>query len=263
MPNLFTLDTSRPILIAGPCSMESSQILAETAEELVNIGKDLDIDVVFKSSFDKANRTSADSYRSFGLAKGLEELAAIGEAFEIPVTTDVHETYQVQVAAEVVDILQIPAFLCRQTDLLVACGETGLPVNIKKGQFMAPRDMQYAVAKVAMTGNEGSLLTERGTTFGYHDLVVDFRSLLEMRKYAPVIYDVTHSVQQPGAMNGSSGGARHLAGPLARAAVAVGVDGLFIETHPDPDSAKSDGPNMIPLDDLKDELRRLLQIWRT
>ena len=225
------------------------------------MGADLDIDVVFKSSYDKANRTSIGSYRSAGMEEGLRILQKVKDQFEMPVITDVHESTQVPTVAEVADVLQIPAFLCRQTDLLVACGESGRAVNIKRGQFMAARDMRFAVEKVRHAGGKAVFLTERGVSFGYHDLVVDMRSFPIMREFTPVVYDVTHSIQQPGAMDGSSGGARWLAAPLAQGAVAVGVDGLFFETHPDPDNALSDGPNMIPTDELPSVLRKLKAIW--
>lgn len=255
------LGGERLVIFAGPCAIESEVITLKVAEQVKKIGDDLDIDVVFKSSFDKANRTSISSYRSAGLAEGLRILQKVRDEFGLPLITDVHETAQVQAVAEVADILQIPAFLCRQTDLLVAAGQSGRAVNIKRGQFMAARDMRFALEKVRQAGGANAFLTERGVTFGYHDLVVDMRSFPVMREFSPVVYDVTHSIQQPGAINGSSGGARWLAEPLARGAVAVGVDGLFLETHPDPDNALSDGPNMIPSGDLGRVLGRLKSIW--
>jgi len=200
-------------------------------------------------------------FRSAGIDEGLRILSRVNKELGMPTITDIHETHQVPIVAEVVDVLQIPAFLCRQTDLLVAAGASGRTVNIKRGQFMAARDMRFAAEKVRQAGGANVFLTERGVTFGYHDLVVDMRSFPIMREFAPVVYDVTHSIQQPGANDGSSGGARWLAAPLARGAVAVGVDGLFLETHPDPDNALSDGPNMIPTKELPDVLRTLKQIW--
>jgi len=257
----ITLGGDRLVVFAGPCSIESEDITLRVAESVKQIGADLDIDVVFKSSYDKANRTSIGSYRSAGMEEGLRILQKVKDQFDMPVITDVHESTQVPTVAEVADVLQIPAFLCRQTDLLVACGESGRAVNIKRGQFMAARDMRFAVEKVRHAGGKAVFLTERGVSFGYHDLVVDMRSFPIMREFTPVVYDVTHSIQQPGAMDGSSGGARWLAAPLAQGAVAVGVDGLFFETHPDPDNALSDGPNMIPTDELPDVLRKLKAIW--
>jgi 2-dehydro-3-deoxyphosphooctonate aldolase (KDO 8-P synthase) len=242
-------------VLAGPCVLESRELGLEVAGELRAIGERLGIPLVFKSSFDKANRTSSRSFRSIGFESSLAILAEVREVVGLPVVTDVHETWQVQPVAEVADVLQIPAFLCRQTDLLRAAGATERVVNIKKGQFMAPADMRHAVEKVSEGGSERVLLTERGTTFGYHDLVVDFRGLEVMRRFAPVVFDATHSVQSPGAAGGCSGGQREYAAPLSRAAVAFGVDALFIETHPDPDRAPSDGPNMVPLDELEDLLR--------
>jgi 2-dehydro-3-deoxyphosphooctonate aldolase (KDO 8-P synthase) len=257
----ITLGGDRLVVFAGPCSIEGEDITLRVAESVKQMGADLDIDVIFKSSYDKANRTSIGSYRSAGMEEGLRILQKVKDQFEMPVITDVHESTQVPTVAEVADVLQIPAFLCRQTDLLVACGESGRAVNIKRGQFMAARDMRFAVEKVRHAGGKAVFLTERGVSFGYHDLVVDMRSFPIMREFTPVVYDVTHSIQQPGAMDGSSGGARWLAAPLARGAVAVGVDGLFFETHPDPDNALSDGPNMIPTDELPAVLRKLKAIW--
>jgi 2-dehydro-3-deoxyphosphooctonate aldolase (KDO 8-P synthase) len=257
----ITLGGDRLVVFAGPCSIEGEDITLRVAESVKQMGADLDIDVIFKSSYDKANRTSIGSYRSAGMEEGLRILQKVKAQFDMPVITDVHESTQVPTVAEVADVLQIPAFLCRQTDLLVACGQSGRAVNIKRGQFMAARDMRFAVEKVRHAGGKAVFLTERGVSFGYHDLVVDMRSFPIMREFTPVVYDVTHSIQQPGAMDGSSGGARWLAAPLARGAVAVGVDGLFIETHPDPDNALSDGPNMIPTDELPAVLRKLKAIW--
>jgi len=255
------LGGNRLVVFAGPCAIESEGITLKVAEQVKNIGAHLDIDVVFKASFDKANRTSISSYRSAGLEEGLRILQKAKDEFDLPLITDIHESVQVSAVADVVDVLQIPAFLCRQTDLLVAAGQSGRAVNIKRGQFMAAGDMRFAVEKVREAGGKNAFLTERGVTFGYHDLIVDMRSFPIMREFSPVVYDVTHSIQQPGAMNGSSGGVRWLAEPLARGALAVGVDGLFIETHPDPDNALSDGSNMIPSADLGRVLEKLKAIW--
>ncbi len=234
-------------LLSGPCVLESREIALEVASELAGTCARLGVPFVFKASFDKANRTSVGSFRSIGFEAGLAILAEVRERVGVPVMTDVHESWQVEPVARVADVLQIPAFLCRQTDLLAAAGASGRAVNVKKGQFMAPADMGYAVEKVRSGGGAGVLLTERGTTFGYHDLVVDFRGLAVMRRFAPVVFDATHTVQSPGGAGGKSGGDREYAGRLARAAVAFGVDALFLETHPRPDEAPSDGPIMLPL----------------
>lgn len=251
------------VLLSGPCAVESYDICYEIASTVKEACQKLGIQYVFKASFDKANRTSAASFRGIGMDKALETLQRIGRELDLPVITDVHESAQVAEVAEVVDILQIPAFLCRQTDLLLAAGESGKGVNIKRGQFMAPEDMQYAVQKVRETGNPNACLTERGVSFGYHNLVVDMRALPVMRQYSPVIFDVTHSVQQPGGAGGSSGGQREFAPFLARAAAAAGVDGFFIETHPMPEKALSDGPNMVPLAQMEDFLAMLKDVWET
>ncbi len=255
------LGGDRLVIFAGPCAIETEDLTLQVAKDVKAMGERLDIDVVFKASYDKANRTSIGSYRSAGMDEGLRILQRVKDEFEMPVITDVHESGQMPTVAEVADVVQIPAFLCRQTDLLIAAGKSGRAVNIKRGQFMAARDMRFAVQKVQQSGNPNVFLTERGVTFGYHDLIVDMRSFPIMREFAPVVYDVTHSIQQPGAMDGSSGGARWLAAPLAQGAVAVGVDGLFLETHPDPDNALSDGPNMIPTGELEGVLAKLKAIW--
>mgnify|MGYP003564821109 CR=1 FL=1 len=255
------LGTERLVVFAGPCAIESEELTLAIAERLRDLAKRLDVGLVFKASYDKANRTSRTSYRSAGMSEGLRILGRVKDTTGLPIITDVHETTQVGPVAEVADVLQIPAFLCRQTDLLEAAGRSGRAVNIKRGQFMAPDDMRFAVDKVDhAAGARRAFVTERGFAFGYHDLVVDMRAFPIMGRFAPVVHDVTHSIQQPGALDGRSGGARWLAAPLARAAVAAGVDGLFLETHPDPDAALSDGPNMIPLDDLEALLRTLLAI---
>lgn len=242
-----SLGSGDMVLFSGPCAIESYEVCAKVAETLKEICLRLNINYIFKASFDKANRTSVDAYRGVGFEEGLRVLEDISKGFDLAVVTDIHEAYQAQSVSDVAQALQIPAYLCRQTDLLVAAGKTGKTVKIKRGQFMAPEDMQYAVQKVKSTGNDKVCLTERGVSFGYHNLVVDMRALPIMRQYAPVVFDVTHSVQQPGGQGGSSGGQKEFAPYLARAAGAVGVDGFFIETHPDPKTAKSDGPNMVPL----------------
>ena len=247
--------------IAGPCVLESEALALSVAAFLEELSAKLRVNVVFKGSFDKANRSSASSYRGPGTAEGLRILAKIKERHRLPVTTDIHDTRQAAAAARVVDVLQIPAFLCRQTDLLLAAAETGLPVNIKKGQFMAPWDMGNAVEKVRATGNAAVLVTERGTTFGYNNLVVDFRGLAHIREsICPVVFDATHSVQLPGGAGTASSGERKYVAPLARAAVAAGVDGVFLEIHPDPARALSDGPNSLPLAEVEPLLRSLLAL---
>lgn len=252
---------AKPTLLAGPCVVESYDICARIAGAVKEAALRHGFDYVFKASFDKANRTSVKSFRSIGLDAALEVLARIRAEFEVPVVSDIHESHQAAQVATVVDVLQIPAYLCRQTDLLVAAAETGRTVNIKRGQFMAAEDMRHAVQKVVDAGNPRALLTERGTFFGYHDLVVDMRALPLMRQYAPVIFDVTHSVQRPGGGDGRSAGNPEFAGYLARAAAAAGVDGFFIETHPVPAEALSDGPNMIRLDAMPQFLAMLKDCW--
>lgn len=243
----IVIGNGRMVLFSGPCAIESWDVCAKVAESLKETCEKLDIQYIFKASFDKANRTSVDSYRGVGFEEGLAVLERVKAKFELPVVTDIHEPSQAKPVSDVAQALQIPAYLCRQTDLLVAAGNTGKTVKIKRGQFMAPADMQYAVNKIKSTGNDKVILTERGASFGYHNLVVDMRALPTMRQYAPVVFDVTHSVQQPGGAGGSSGGQKEFAPYLCRAAGAAGVDGFFIETHPDPSQAKSDGPNMVPL----------------
>jgi len=245
-------NTSPFSLIAGPCQMESRAHVLECAAAVKEIAGSLDIPVVFKASFDKANRTSLSATRGVGLKDALPVFAEIRETCGMPVLTDIHSADQCVPVAEVVDVLQIPAFLCRQTDLLVAAAKTGAIINVKKGQFLAPWDMKNVLMKIVETGNPNVLLTERGVSFGYNTLVSDFRALPIMAETgAPVVFDATHSVQQPGGLGGSSGGDRRMVAVLARAAVAVGVGGLFVETHPDPDNTiSSDGPNMVPLKDL-------------
>jgi len=248
-------------LIAGPCAIESEQQTLEIAAYLKELCANLGIALVFKASYDKANRTSVTSFRGPGIEEGLRILARVKSDLGLPVLSDIHDISQVQPAAEVLDIIQIPAFLCRQTDLLVAAGNSGRVVNVKKGQFQAPWDMTNVVGKIASTGNDRILLTERGASFGYNNLVTDMRSLAVMRATGtPVVFDATHSVQLPGGAGGSSGGQREFVAALSRAAVAVGIDGLFLEVHPDPDKALCDGPNSIPLKQLGGLLRILMGI---
>jgi 2-dehydro-3-deoxyphosphooctonate aldolase (KDO 8-P synthase) len=250
-------------LIAGPCVLESRAHALEMAGALKEIAERLKLGLVYKSSFDKANRTSIASARGLGLKEALPIFAEIREKIGLPVITDVHETEQCAAAATSVDVLQIPAFLCRQTDLLVAAAHTGKPVNVKKGQFLAPWDMKNVVAKLIGAGNPNILVTERGVSFGYNTLISDMRALPILAEMgAPVIFDATHSVQQPGGQGTASGGERRFVPVLARAAVAVGVAGIFIETHPDPDRAPSDGPNMLPLASLEPLLKELIEIDR-
>ncbi|MDQ7788327.1 MAG: 3-deoxy-8-phosphooctulonate synthase [Thermodesulfovibrionales bacterium] len=245
-------------LIAGPCVLENEEILFQTADGLQRICNTLGFPLLFKSSYDKANRTSVSSFRGPGIEKGLKMLSEVRSRFGIPIISDVHSVEEVQAAAKVLDVIQIPAFLCRQTDLILAAANTGKPVNIKKGQFLAPWDIRNIIEKFIATGNHNVFITERGTSFGYNNLIVDFRVFPVIRSSGyPVIFDVTHSLQLPGGMGTSSGGQREFAEPLARAAVAVGVDGLFLEVHPDPDKALCDGPNMIRLDDLEEMLSHI------
>lgn len=246
------------VLIAGPCAMESRDHAMSIAAELVSLCGDLDIPLIYKSSYDKANRSSVVGGRGIGIEDGLQILADIREKYGCPVITDIHERQQADIAAQAVDILQIPAFLCRQTDLLLAAGETGKAINVKKGQFLAPWDMANVADKVASTGNRNILLCERGTSFGYNTLITDFRGLPQMAETGyPIVFDATHSVQQPGGKGTSTGGQREFAPVLARAALAVGCASVFIETHENPEAAPSDGPNMIPLSQMKSLLTRL------
>ena len=257
-------DSQRLLLIAGPCVIESLDLCLEIAETVNSICDRLGVNYVFKGSFDKANRTSAGSFRGHGLDHGLEVLAKVGQKIGCPVTTDVHLPEQANAVGQVCDLLQIPAFLARQTDLLVACAATGKPLNVKKGQFMAPSDMKYVVEKVNASGSGGVMLCERGTFFGYGRLVNDMSGLPVMRAMGvPVVFDATHSVQQPGGLGGATGGNRAMVEPLARAAAAVGIDGVFFETHPRPEESPSDGPNMVPLERFEQVLERVLRIWRT
>ncbi len=249
------------VLIAGPCVLESRSLAFEIAGRLTAIASERPVQLVFKASFDKANRTSIQSVRGPGLDRGLQILAAVRDEFDVPVTTDIHQPDQAQPAAEVCDLLQIPAFLCRQTDLIIAAGQSGAAVNVKKGQFMAPADMRHVVGKLHSVGCNDVLLCERGTFFGYGRLINDMSALPEMRALGcPVVFDATHSVQQPGGSSGTTGGNRAMVPILARAAMAVGIDGLFLETHPDPQTSPSDGANMVPLDELEVLLDQVLAI---
>lgn len=249
----------KPIVIAGPCVIESAELLDCVAARLVEINRTLGVDIIFKASFDKANRTSIRSYRGVGLERGLQMLADVKSKWGLRLLTDIHESYQAAPAGEVVDVLQIPAFLCRQTDLLVAAARTGKAVNIKKAQFLSGEDMRYPYEKSVESGATDVWLTERGNSFGYNNLVVDFRNIADMRKIAPtVIMDCTHSVQRPGAAGGKTGGNREFVPSMALAAKAFGATGYFFEVHPEPDKALSDGPNMLKLDELENVIKTLI-----
>lgn len=249
-------------LIAGPCVIESEEMVMSIAERMKEITDKLSIPYTFKASFDKANRTSINGKRGPGLEEGLEILNKVKTTFGLPVATDIHEPWQAEIVGKVCDIVQIPAFLCRQTDLLVAAAKTGKCINIKKAQFLAPWDMGNCAQKVAESGNDNIMLCERGTSFGYNNLVVDMTGLVEMKKFGyPVIFDATHSVQKPGGKGNCTGGNREYVEYLAKAAIAVGVDGLFMETHPDPDNAWSDGPNMVVLDEMEALLEKLVKVY--
>lgn len=249
----------KPIIIAGPCVIESNEILDEVAKELVRLNEKYQIDIIFKASFDKANRTSIHAYRGPGMEKGLTMLNEIKEKYGLQLLTDIHESYQAKYVAEVVDVLQIPAFLCRQTDILVAAANTGKIVNIKKAQFLSGLDMQYPVEKIRDSGNEKIWLTERGNVYGYNNLAVDFRNIVDMKKFSStVIMDCTHSVQRPGAAGGKTGGNREFVPSMALAAKAFGANGYFFEIHPNPEIALSDGPNMLYLKDFEKVIKSLL-----
>lgn len=259
----LTIEEKGPFfLIAGPCVIENEETTLRVASFLKETSELLNVPVIFKSSYDKANRTSLDSYRGPGIEKGLEILTKVRAQTGLPILSDVHETKEIERAAEVLDVIQIPAFLCRQTDLLMAAARTGLPINIKKGQFLSPWDMERAISKVRSSGNHELLLTERGTTFGYNNLIVDIRSIAVMKGFGvPVIFDATHSVQLPGGAGNRSGGQREFVGHLSRAAIAAGADGLFMEVHPNPDSALCDGPNSLPLNQVRPLLALLKEIY--
>jgi len=262
MDTLFEQSCRGPFIIAGPCALESFELARETALELAEISKRLGLPIIFKSSFDKANRTSVTSFRGPGMRKGIEWLGEIREMSGLPVITDIHLPEQAGPVSEVVDVLQIPAFLCRQTDLLVAAAQTGKIVNVKKGQFLAPWDMKPVVEKLRSTGHSKLWLTERGSCFGYNNLVVDFRSIKIMHDFGcPVVFDATHSVQIPGGQGDSSGGRREFVPMLARAAAACGCQGIFMEVHPDPDRALCDGPNSWPLAKTETLLKELMAVW--
>ncbi len=255
------LNTSQFFLLAGPCVIEGEAMALDIAEKISGITERLGIPYIFKGSYRKANRSRVDSFTGIGDEKALRILRKVGETFHIPTVTDIHESHEAKRVAEYVDVLQIPAFLCRQTELLVAAAKTGKTVNIKKGQFLSPEAMRFAAQKVVDSGNSNVLLTERGTTFGYGDLVVDFRAIPAMRRFGfPVVMDATHSLQQPNQASGVTGGQPQLIETIAKAAIAVGADGLFIETHPEPEKAKSDGANMLPLNQLESLLEKLIKI---
>lgn len=258
----YEIGANKLTILAGPCAIEENYVMQETASELRRICEKLDINLVFKSSFDKANRSSIDSYRGVGLERGLEVLADIKKEFDLPIVTDIHLSEQAAVVAEVADILQIPAFLCRQTDLLVAAAKTGKIVNIKKGQFLAPQQMKSLIKKVEDSGNKNILVTDRGVSFGYNNLVVDYRAIPIMKEFGyPVVFDATHSVQMPGSNGDSTGGDRRFVPTLAYSAMAAGADVLFFEVHPDPDNAPCDGPNMLKLDDVEKVFAKCKEIF--
>ncbi len=260
LPHIKNLDSGNFFLIAGPCAIESEDTTRLIAEKLVELTDKYNIPFIFKGSFKKANRSRLDSFTGIGDEKALKILTNIREDFKVPVTTDIHESKDAAMAAAYVDVLQIPAFLVRQTDLVVAAAKTGKAVTLKKGQFLSPESMQFPVEKVTESGNSKVAIIERGTTFGYQDLVVDFRGISTMQRFAPVIMDVTHSLQQPNQNSGVTGGKPALIETIAKAAIAVGADGLFIETHPDPKNAKSDGANMLDLNKMEDLLQKLIKI---
>ena len=261
--NLSNIPKDKFLLIAGPCVIESDKIANKIAEKLVDITSKLSIPLIFKGSYKKANRTKLDSFTGIGDIKALEILKKINQEFKIPVITDIHEKNEAQVASKYVDVLQIPAFLARQTELLVAAAKTGKTINIKKGQFMSPDSMEFAVNKVKESGNDKIMITERGTQFGYNDLIVDFRSIPKMKKIAPTILDVTHSVQKPNQTSGVTGGNPEYIESLARAGIVNDVDGIFLETHADPSKSKSDGANMLAIDKLEGLLQNLLELRST
>jgi 2-dehydro-3-deoxyphosphooctonate aldolase (KDO 8-P synthase) len=260
IPNIKNLDSGNFFLLAGPCAVESEENVFEIACTIKEITDRLKIPYIFKASYRKANRSRLDSFTGIGDEKALSIIKSVNEKLGLPTLTDVHTAEECAIAAQYVDVLQIPAFLCRQTDLLVAAAKTGKVINIKKGQFLGPESMQFAVDKVKESGNDRIWLTERGTTFGYQDLVVDYRSIPAMKQYAPTVLDITHSLQQPNQTSGVTGGRPELIETIAKAGIAVGVDGIFIETHPDPANAKSDGANMLRLDLLEDLLTKLVKI---
>lgn len=263
IPRMRHIESGNFFLLAGPCAIEGEDMALRIAEQVVNIADLLQIPYVFKGSFKKANRSRIDSFTGIGDEKALKILQKVGQTFDIPVVTDIHDVNDARLAAEYVDVLQIPAFLVRQTDLVVAAAETGKVVNLKKGQFMSPESMRHAVGKVHDSGNDKALITDRGTMFGYQDMIVDFRGIPTMQQYAPTVLDVTHSLQQPNQSSGVTGGRPELIETIARAGIAVGVDGIFLETHHDPSVAKSDGANMLKLAYLEGLLTKLVAIRKT
>ncbi|MBT8264211.1 MAG: 3-deoxy-8-phosphooctulonate synthase [Muriicola sp.] len=263
IPQINHTNTNNFFLLSGPCAIEGEDMAMRIAEKIVSITNTLQIPYVFKGSFKKANRSRVDSFTGIGDEKALKILRKVSETFGVPTVTDIHEIHDAEMAAEYVDVLQIPAFLVRQTDLVVAAAETGKVVNLKKGQFMSPESMKHAVNKVTDSGNEQVLITDRGTMFGYQDMIVDFRGIPTMQQYAPVVLDVTHSLQQPNQSSGVTGGRPALISTISRAGIAAGVDGIFMETHFDPANAKSDGANMLPLDQLELLLTQLVALRKT
>jgi len=256
----ISIGGDEPVLIAGPCAIESKDMVFQVAETLGEITAKLDIPFIFKASYDKANRLSIESKRGMGFPRGLAVLSEISKRFDFPIITDVHETYQVEAVSSVVDILQIPAFLCRQTDLVLAAAKTGKPINIKKGQFLSPYDMKFIAGKVQSVGNENIMLTERGSSFGYNDLILDPRSIVIMKEFGfPVIVDITHTCQKPGAGEGKSGGDRKFAVPFGKVALALDADGIYMEVHPDPKNAISDSQIQIPLDMAEKVIKEIFQ----
>lgn len=260
LPNIQNNDSGNFFLIAGPCAIEGEAMALEIAQHIQNVCKQLKIPFIFKGSYRKANRSRLDSFTGIGDEKALSILQKVGDTLSIPTLTDIHAAAEAQLAAQYVDVLQIPAFLCRQTDLLVAAAQTGKTINIKKGQFLSAEAMQFAVQKVKDSGNEKVLLTDRGTMFGYQDMVVDMRGIPTMQAYAPVVLDITHSLQQPNQSSGVTGGKPQLIETIAKAGIAAGADGIFLETHPNPSEAKSDGANMLPLNQLEGLLEKLVRI---
>lgn len=253
---------SKFLIIAGPCVIETEEIVMQIANEVRGIAERLDIDLYFKASFDKANRTSVDSFRGPGIEEGLRMLKKVKDIYGVKIATDIHEPWQAEKAAKVADIIQIPAFLCRQTDLLAAAAKTGKIINIKKAQFLAPWDMKNVIKKIKVAGNDKIMLCERGTTFGYNTLVVDMTGIVEMKKFGyPVVFDATHSVQKPGGEGNATGGNREYVEYLAKAAISCGADALFMEVHPEPDNALSDGANMVRLDELEEMLKRIIRVY--
>lgn len=263
IPNIKHTDSGNFFLLAGPCAIESEEMAMEICEKIQKITDKLEIPFIFKGSFRKANRSRIDSFSGIGDVKALEILKKVSEKFKVPTVTDIHESSDAELAAKYVDVLQIPAFLVRQTNLVVAAAKTGKVVNLKKGQFMSPDAMKHAVQKVKDSGSEKAWITDRGTMFGYQDMIVDFRGIPEMQKYAPTVLDITHSLQQPNQPGGVTGGKPELIETIAKAGIVVGVDGIFIETHPDPANAKSDGANMLNIDHLEDLLTKLVAIRKT